>query len=335
MQNVQQSSNRNEALDFTKGTLVLFMILYHWINYFVGIGGTAFTYLRFIPPSFVFLAGFMIAHVYPSKYALDSPIIYKRLIVRGLKLLLLFTLLNMGVNLCITSSYKQAMPGMDRFLQEAAQVYIIGNVKAVFIILVPISYLLLISAFIFVTAGRKQSNLQWLFLCFGMLAIICDFGGGWSSHLMLLGIGLLGASSGFTSIEVIEKWIDHPYGLLALNVGYLGLLTLWGEDSLMQVLGVYFSVAAFYLFGMKRIGGDRVQDTITLLGRYSLFAYLVQIVLLQMLFRSLPYLNLDRMPLLVTSFISAYVSTIVLVKIVHEVRTRSPKMDWVYRVAFS
>ena len=64
--------DRNQALDFTKGVLVLLMILYHWINYFVGISGPVYTYLRFIPPSFIFIAGFLIANVYPTKYGLNG-----------------------------------------------------------------------------------------------------------------------------------------------------------------------------------------------------------------------------------------------------------------------
>lgn len=335
VKNVQQNARRNDTLDFTKGALVLFMILYHWINYFVGVGGTAFTYLRFIPPSFVFLAGFMIANVYPAKYGLDSLTIYKRLIVRGLKLLFLFTLLNVVANLVIMRSYRQALPGIDSFLQDAAQVYIIGNVKAVFSILVPISYLLLISALILVLARRTKTSLQWIFLCLGATAIILDIWGAWNSHLMLLGVGLLGVSCGFTPIEVLEKWVDHPYGVLVFNVGYLVLLTLWGEDSLLQVLGVYLSVAAFYLLGMKKTGRDQVRDMVTLLGKYSLFAYLGQIALLQLLFRSLPYLNLDYASLLITSFFAAYVLTIGMVKVAHEARKRSPRVDLLYQAAFS
>lgn len=335
MKNIQQRAGRNDTLDFTKGALVLFMILYHWINYFIGVGGTAFTYLRFIPPSFVFLAGFMIANVYPAKYGLNSLSIYKRLMVRGLKLLFLFTLLNVAANLVITRSYRHAMPGVDSFLRDAAQVYIIGNVKAVFSILIPISYLLLISAIIFVAARKTKVSLQWLFLCFGTMVILLDLVGTWGSHLMLLGVGLLGVSCGFISIDVIEKWVDHPHSVLALNIGYLGILTLWGEGSLLQVLGVYVSVAAFYLLGMKKIGRDQIGEVVSLLGKYSLFAYLAQIALLQLLFRSLPYLNLDRASLLVTSLVAAYVLTIGIVKMAHEARKRSSRIDWLYQAAFS
>ena len=66
------ANNRNPALDYTKGVLVLFMILYHWINYFVGIEGPVYPYLRFIPPSFIFIAGFLLANIYPTKYGFSN-----------------------------------------------------------------------------------------------------------------------------------------------------------------------------------------------------------------------------------------------------------------------
>ena len=61
--------SRNSALDFTKGALVLFMVLYHSLNYFrLDRGGPYLTYLRFLSPSFIFISGFLITHIYRSKY---------------------------------------------------------------------------------------------------------------------------------------------------------------------------------------------------------------------------------------------------------------------------
>src|ERR1700726_2047192 len=59
---------RISALDFTKGALVLIMVLYHWLNYFVASDGFFYRYLRFLTPSFIFIAGFLISNVYLSRY---------------------------------------------------------------------------------------------------------------------------------------------------------------------------------------------------------------------------------------------------------------------------
>src|SRR5580658_8963235 len=88
-------SQRIPALDFTKGTLVLLMVLYHWINYFIDPQWRYLFYLRFLTPSFIFISGFMVSHVYLSKYAAADPRLWKRLMTRGLKLTTIFLVLNL------------------------------------------------------------------------------------------------------------------------------------------------------------------------------------------------------------------------------------------------
>src|SRR3984957_12974562 len=85
-------TQRITALDFTKGALVLIMVLYHWINYFIGPDWGYYRYLRFLTPSFIFVTGFMVSHIYLSKYKAADPRLPKRLITRGLKLLAIFLL---------------------------------------------------------------------------------------------------------------------------------------------------------------------------------------------------------------------------------------------------
>src|SRR5215471_992008 len=78
---------RDTAIDFTKGVLVLFMVLYHWLNYFVGNDGRYYDYLRFLTPSFIFITGFMISQIQLRRYDSSGRSLSKRLFVRGLKLL--------------------------------------------------------------------------------------------------------------------------------------------------------------------------------------------------------------------------------------------------------
>src|SRR5437016_9893125 len=98
MQTIASSpkTQRISALDFTKGTLVLLMVLYHWINYFIGPQWKYYQYLRFLTPSFIFITGFMISNVYLSKYETAGPRLSKRLFTRGLKLMAIFLALNVA-----------------------------------------------------------------------------------------------------------------------------------------------------------------------------------------------------------------------------------------------
>src|SRR5215472_5576139 len=83
-------AQRIPSLDFTKGTLVLLMVLYHWLNYFTNLPWKYYDYLRFLTPSFIFITGFIISHVYLSKYAASDTRLSKRLFTRGLKLIAVF-----------------------------------------------------------------------------------------------------------------------------------------------------------------------------------------------------------------------------------------------------
>src|SRR5258708_615613 len=85
---------RIAALDFTKGALVLIMVVYHWLNYFYRPQGDVYKYLRFLTPSFIFITGFLVSNVYLSKYGVTDPRLPRRLIQRGLKILGVFVVLN-------------------------------------------------------------------------------------------------------------------------------------------------------------------------------------------------------------------------------------------------
>src|ERR1700743_1376787 len=89
-------AQRIHALDFTKGTLVLIMVLYHWMNYFMALDWTYYRYLHFLTPSFIFITGFMISNIYLSKYAAGDIRLSKRLFTRGLKLMAIFVALNVA-----------------------------------------------------------------------------------------------------------------------------------------------------------------------------------------------------------------------------------------------
>src|SRR6185436_19807687 len=132
---VQPRSSRNDALDFTKGALVLIMVLYHWLNYFVTLQWDVYRYLRFLTPSFILITGFIVSSVYLRKRNNDAAL-YRRLWVRGAKLLLLFTALNVAVSAATTQNYNGAPLGVTAFTSNLYGVYVRGDGRAAFDILV-------------------------------------------------------------------------------------------------------------------------------------------------------------------------------------------------------
>jgi peptidoglycan/LPS O-acetylase OafA/YrhL len=327
--------DRNPALDFTKGVLVLFMVLYHWINYFVGVQGAFYTYIRFVPSAFIFLAGFMIANIYPEKYGLGNFRLYVRLVVRGLKLLVLFTVLNVTANMFIEKSYNGTMPGINGLISNATTIYISGNAKVAFGVLVPIGYLLVLSAVVFLVIQMHKYSVHLLcavlFLCVGFL----DLYGIPNPNLTFIAVGILGMIFGFYPIEKINNWIGYPYVLVGLNVGYIGVISVYGVGYVIQVIGVCLSVALIYLAGVTSHACGELRNTIILLGKYSLFGYIAQIGLLQLLQRSLPLLNLNIWGLWIISFVGAFTLTIFIVRMAHYIRTRIHVANWLYRAVFS
>src|SRR5579872_1694336 len=93
-----KDTNRVPALDFTKGALVLIMVLYHWMNYFIIANGSVYKYLRFLTPSFIFITGFLISNVYRAKYDIGGMRVASRLVTRGLKLIGIVLVLNVLEN---------------------------------------------------------------------------------------------------------------------------------------------------------------------------------------------------------------------------------------------
>jgi hypothetical protein len=135
---------RIPALDFTKGALVLIMVLYHWLNYFISPQGFIYRYLRFLTPSFIFISGFLISHVYFVTYGISDPQVPRRLMKRGLKILAVFIFLNVVRIFLIPDSRNGVMPSEPWAAKNIIAVYVTGNMSvggvkaAAFPILVPI-----------------------------------------------------------------------------------------------------------------------------------------------------------------------------------------------------
>ena len=72
---------------------------------------------------------------------------------------------------------------------------------------------------------------------------------------------------------------------------YLGTITAWGVDYPLLIVDVCLSLMLLYIMGGKNVELGRLRRHIILLGRYSLFGYISQIAVLQLLYRSLRHIN--------------------------------------------
>ncbi len=330
---------RNSALDFTKGALVLFMVLYHWNNYFFTAHDNR--YLRFLTPSFIFISGFIISNIYLSKYDPSDSKLPKRLFERGLKILGVFFVLNFTRDaLALLGGHDESVAAHWR-LQSLVDIYLVGNGvgggqgKAVaFFVLVPIGYLLILAAVLVVLARHFRYAFHSFALLFLIAIGVLYAFGIQSPNLELLAIGLLGVLAGYVPLEKVNSYVRHPYLLCLAYLAYLGAITRWNVIYPLQIVGVYLTLMIIYLIGLKPGEPGAVRGWVVLLGKYSLFGYIAQIAILQILHVALKTVSPPFL-LLAVSFVLAFVLTVVSVEILDRLRKRSSVVDTVYRAVFA
>jgi peptidoglycan/LPS O-acetylase OafA/YrhL len=323
---------RIAALDFTKGALVLVMVLYHWLNYFVMADGSVYKYLRFLTPSFTFITGFLISQVYLSKYRASGRHVPTRLTVRGIKLLAIVLCLNLAISAAgLKSLSTRATAG---FSGDMAMAYLVGTAPIAFSVLVPIAYLLIFSAGL-VSFSQGFRNIYhvacvvfigWAFL-FQLEGISCGY-------LQLFSIGLLGVSVGYVPIERINRLMGKPLAIFVAYLAYLLAITLYDDIYPLQIVGVCLSLAIIYWIGIRSAETTRIGNIIVQLGQYSLFGYIVQILILQILRRSLRPFGLGNAAS-AFAFVICLACTILSVEALDRARNKSAGLNKVYTAVFS
>jgi len=333
-------SQRIPALDFTKGTLVLLMVLYHWVNYFIGPEWPYYKYLRFLTPSFIFITGFMISNVYLSKYAAADPRLSKRLFTRGLKLIAIFLALNLARVFVVPLLGTSALVSNPLAPTNLFTVFVSGNLPVAgsklvsFSILVPISYLLMFSGALMLPYRlyRHTFHLVCMFLLFCIL--ILRVNGAGSYELEFITIGMLGVLAGFVPIEMINTFVRHPYILALAYVCYAIAITIWNVPFPLLVVGTSLSLTVIYLIGASGSESGKIRSEIILLGKYSLLGYISQVAILQILSAGFHRVHLGFAEL-GFSFFAAFVLTIASVEAVDRVRARVGGADRLYKLVFA
>jgi hypothetical protein len=331
------------ALDFAKGALVLIMVFYHWLNYFVSTEGPAYIYLRFLTPSFIFITGFLISHVQLAKRGAGDHVIPGRLIVRGLKILALFIALN-AVRIFLVPDIRSGVMPADPLSRDVfSAVFLTGNVStlpgggkaASFYILVPISYLLLLSGGVAMLCRYVRHAFR--ITCAILLVSIAILGlnGVQYGNLELLTAGVLGAALGSISKEALAALVNHAAGVGLIYFCYVAAVSVWDIAYLypVQLVGVSVNLALIHVLAHRWLG-TRVGTHVVLLGQYSLVGYVGQIAILQALYRGLRPLHLGPAEQVV-SLLGALALTVMSVEVLDRLRARTPVANRLYKAVFA
>jgi hypothetical protein len=221
-------------------------------------------------------------------------------------------------------------------------IYVSGNVDtggskaAAFYILLPIGYLLLLSAAL-VLVGRAVKRVFMIASAFSLAGVAAlRLFGYESANLGLVAIGLLGVLAGYAPLERISSVARRSMLLVAAYGLYLCALTAWDALYPLQIVGVVLSLLLMYSLGLTDADEKSgwLRGHIIRLGQYSLYSYITQIAMLQVLNKAVR--NVERGPLLwVASFIAAFVLTSLAVELADWARKRSRPLNEVYKAVFA
>jgi hypothetical protein len=263
------------------------------------------------------------------------------LLQRGLKTLGVFIFLNAVRTFVMPDARGSNMQSTPWTIQNLTAIYVTGNVSlagtgkaAAFYILVPISYLLLLSGGLAIFTRYWKYTFQTACSTFLLAVLSLSLNGVGSGNLELLAIGLLGVVAGYLSIETIKHVLAHKVALAICYLVYAAIITFWNITYPLQIMGVCLNVMIIYLAGSTNSAQGSIGKIVMLLGKYSLFGYIVQIAILQALYRGLRPLTV-RSTELAISFLAAFALTIASVELLDHARRKSTIVDSLYKAVFA
>lgn len=317
--------------------MVVTMVVHHSIDYFAPISMLSiYKYIRFVTGGYVFLSGYLVTQIYLPKYIGNRNIMVNRLMIRGLKLIILFV----SINICGFLTKNLIRNQNLSFSSLVSYLYIIllagSYERATFSILAPISYLLLgIGAlFLFLKDGSKI--IPSFSLCLIIFCSIAFYDNRGAYNLRYLTIGLCGATCGFW-FSIISKWkIDVRKNLLKLFIvtlvliGFLNTFKLYFPVYLSSTILILYWI---YLVGTTWESNSWAKTGLYFLGRYSLLSYFSQIFILQLL-KQLDLINNGELCSLAVAILIAGLGMVLIVMNVDWARKRWQIVEISYKLIF-
>ena len=330
------SPQRDASFDAVKGMLVLLMVVYHVLSITTNAGFEGFRYLRFVSGSFIFISGFVAVRFMWDRFSQAPVKTSRRLVGRGVKVLLIFTALNLAIHASGFGNAAKEQLGIDGFARHAAALYVAGDGRlSSFLILLPIGYLLILAPLYLAMAMRNPRLVP-----AGLLLACLAIGIGNTSPSAVTEFLLIGGCGLCLGTPVWAHRVFAPIRLPAFVILLSLALALW-------LAGRYGSPLALYIVGVVvvlKFVIDAVRlappaawwfRNVVLIGQYSLMAYVAQIALIQLAFKAAGSPRAE--PGLTTLvFIVIVVAACLLGCLaMQRLRRRAPLVDRAYRMVFA
>ncbi len=234
-----------------------------------------------------------------------------------------------------STNYRGALPGVETFVSNAASIYLSGNGRMIFGILLPISYLLIISTLIFLSMLVSRHALTLVCAVSQICVVLMEYHDISNSNISFIAIGILGMAVGELPSRQISSWAARSWMLVGLYGGHLIVIHTFGETYPLQIMGMCLGVLLLYGLGTRVSQLYPLGNTLVMLGKYSLFAYVAQIALLQLLQAGLGAVHIHHLLRSALSFISIFTLTICAVWGTHRICSKSATGYRVYRLVFT
>jgi hypothetical protein len=281
----QPSKTRIAALDWVKGALVVLMVVYHSINY-AGFQGAAFRLMGFLPTSFILLTGLLITNNYLSRYAAADWRLHQRLITRGVKLILLFIVLNLGMVIVRTGASGEALTAVSEMADRWHEIFFAPTERvASSTILNSIGYLLILASPLLLLHRLRPWLLPAVAVVLFGVCCVLEHTKSLNYYVAMVTFGILGMAIGMIPLPKLEDFSRRWAVVLVAYAVYRVCSYFLGERYPIQLAGTVFSLSILFGAGLILSEGEFVYRQFVLLGRYSLFGYIFQLVVLQLLRR--------------------------------------------------
>jgi peptidoglycan/LPS O-acetylase OafA/YrhL len=328
------AKDRDLGLDFVKGFLVVVMALYHGMNYFSNVPAEYYGYLRFVNGSFVFISGYVVAAFYTGPARDDRFAAFRRLASRGFKLLCIFTVLNLAVSAVGVTNYRAVTFGLSDYLASTADIYGSGQAHQIaFRILVPISYVLMVSG-LYLVSQRSQAILVAATIA---AALLWTFFTPLVANVFFVLTGLVGLSFGLLLMKHgllrhrIRSWPLILVGFVALA----SVMNWLSGNALAYGVGVGLLLKLVYDGSALLAKDGRVYRWLVLFGKYSLVSYIAQIAFLFVLHRAMRGHEFDPRIELALAFVATCAFLLAACVSIERLRRRFRLVEGTYRLVFA
>jgi peptidoglycan/LPS O-acetylase OafA/YrhL len=330
----QEKKQRVAALDWLKGALVVFMVIYHALNYSVDYNEWAWRLMAFLPPSFILITGLLLTNSYLSRYKVTDPQLHKRLLTRGAKLVLLFVALNVGLVLLRNAGGGHTLAALGELAKRWYPIFFAPSERITSSsILLSIAYVLIVASPVLLLYWIRPWLLPALSTILVAACCFSESNQNLNYYVEMVTFGIVGMSLGMIPLEKLEAFARKWMFILPAYAVYRLCSYFFSEMYPVRLTGTMLSLSI--LFGLALVFSQSgfAYRQFVLLGQYSLFGYIFQLIVLQVLRPVLP------MEEAAASFVMMMLITLALTwlgtVVVEKLRQTARVFDATYKVVFA